>query len=80
MDIQLVTFNLRTQARQDGENNFPFRLPLITEKIQAEKSDVIGVQECRPRMRDALAAMLPEYVFVGVGRGRLLDDEGNYVL
>lgn len=27
MDIQLVTFNLRTQARQDGEKQFSFPAP-----------------------------------------------------
>lgn len=80
MNIQLVSFNLRTLARQDGENYFPFRMPLIVEKIQAERPDVIGVQECMPAMHDALAAMLPEYGFAGVGRGKQLDDEGNYVL
>lgn len=77
--IKLVTFNLRYPAANDGKNYFPFRLPLILKAMRKEQPDVMGVQECKPEMHQALSAMLPEYASVGVCRGATLDDEGTHI-
>lgn len=73
--IKLVTFNLRTPSKQDGANYFPFRLPLIVEKITRERPDAIGFQELKEAGRTALQAMLPEYMFIGLHRNADLTGE-----
>ena len=44
MDMKFVTFNLRVDRPQDGENSFVYRQPLIVQVIGREKPDVICFQ------------------------------------
>ena len=37
--MKIVTFNIRCDYGQDGDNNFCFRKPLILEKLEKEKAD-----------------------------------------
>ena len=37
--MKLVTFNIRCDYGEDGENNFVFRKPLILEKLRREEPD-----------------------------------------
>ena len=77
--ISIVSYNIRTQAPIDGINNFPNRVPLINETLHAKSPDIIGFQEMKPQMLDAVRAMLPDYTFAGTGRGARLDDESNNI-
>lgn len=81
MRFQNVTFNIRGiySADQDGEQCFNNRLPLIVEKINSEKPDIICFQEVMPEQKKALALNLPEYRFYGHGRCDDLYGEGVYV-
>ena len=73
--MKIVTFNLRTDHQQDGENCFVYRQPLIVRAIGREKPDVICFQEVLPHMAVWIRKNLPDYCSVGCGRGKMLDSE-----
>ena len=73
--FQIMTMNIRYPAPSDGEYYFPFRLPYIVEEVKSLRPDVLCFQEMLPFMYEALSSMLPEYAFIGIGRGQELDGE-----
>lgn len=73
--MKIVTFNLRCDHGQDGENCFVFRQPLILKTIERERPDVICFQEVLPHMAAWLKSSLADYYIVGCGRGEKLDSE-----
>ena len=73
--MKLVTFNLRCDHQQDGENCFIYRQPLILRAICRERPDVICFQEVLPHMAAWLKKSLADYYVVGCGRGERLDGE-----
>ena len=66
--MKIVTFNMRMACKEDGENYFFNRLPLIVKKINQRKPDIICAQEITDEMRLPLSAALPDYGMVGAGR------------
>ena len=79
-DMKFVTFNLRVDRPQDGENNFVYRQPLIVKVIGREKPDVVCFQEVEPHMAAWLKKSFPDYYAVGCGRGEKLDSEQMTVM
>lgn len=77
--MKLVTFNIRCDFGQDGANNFIYRRPLILEKIQQEKPDIIGFQEVLPHVAAWLKENLTEYYIVGCGREKDLTGEAMII-
>jgi endonuclease/exonuclease/phosphatase family metal-dependent hydrolase len=73
--MRVVTFNIRCDYDQDGENSFQYRKPLILRKIQKEKPDIIGFQEVLPHVAGWLKESLVEYYIVGCGRDEKLKNE-----
>ena len=73
--MKLVTFNIRCDFDQDGENSFRFRKGLILKKLEAEKPDVICFQEVLPHVAVWLRENLKDYYVVGCGRSEELRDE-----
>ena len=73
--MKFVTFNLRCDHQQDGNNCFIYRQPLILRTIHEEKPDVICFQEVLPHMAAWLKKNLPAYYVIGCGRGEKLDGE-----
>ncbi len=73
--FKFVTFNLRCDHNQDGENCFVYRQPLILKAIGEEKPDLICFQEVLPHMAAWLKQSLTEYYVIGCGRGKTLDGE-----
>ena len=73
--MKVVTFNIRCDYRQDGNNNFCFRQPLILEKLRREKPDVVCFQEVLPHVAAWLKDALPDYLVMGCGRSEDLRDE-----
>ena len=73
--MKFVTFNLRCDHQQDGENCFIYRQPLILRAFDREKPDVVCFQEVLPHMAAWLKQNLPDYFAVGCGRGEKLDGE-----
>jgi len=74
-DIKLVTFNIRCDYGQDGINNFNFRAPLITDKINTEKPDIICFQEVLPHIASWLKTAFADYYIIGCGRSADFADE-----
>ncbi len=67
--MKIVTFNLRTDVKVDGENRFQFRKGIILDKLTNEMPDVVGFQEVAVAMAQFLGRYLDkEYTFVGCGR------------
>ena len=73
--MKFVTFNIRCDYSQDGDNNFCFRKPLILEKIGQERPDIICFQEVLPHVAVWLKEELAEYYVIGCGRSEALEDE-----
>ena len=73
--MKLVTFNIRCDYGQDGENCFQFRKSFIKQKILYEKPDVICFQEVLPHVAVWLKEELEDYYVVGCGRSKELDNE-----
>jgi endonuclease/exonuclease/phosphatase family metal-dependent hydrolase len=63
-----MTFNIRYDEPRDGVNAWPNRKELVASMIRFHNADLVGVQEALKRQMDELAALLPEYAWVGVGR------------
>lgn len=73
--FKLVTFNIRCDYGQDGNNNFEYRKPFILEKLKAERPDLICFQEVLPHVAIWLKEVLTDYYVVGCGRSDTLEDE-----
>ena len=73
--MKLVTFNIRCDFGQDGDNNFCFRKPLILEKLRREQPDIICFQEVLPHVAVWLKENLWDYYVIGCGRSASLEDE-----
>jgi len=63
----VMTYNLR-YASSESPNAWPVRRPLIRECIQSVSPDLIGTQEGLYGQLRELAADLPEYDWIGLGR------------
>ncbi len=66
--LSVMTFNMRYDNPEDGQNNWRFRRERIAGVIQAQEVDVLGTQELLSNQFDDLQALLPGYRAVGVGR------------
>ncbi len=67
LTLRVMTFNLRFASDQQP-NAWPDRRPVMRHLIERESPDVIGTQEgLYPQLRD-LAADLPNYDWIGLGR------------
>lgn len=73
--MKFVTFNIRCDYSQDGDNNFCFRKALILEKIGRERPDIICFQEVLPHVAVWLKEELKEYYVIGCGRSETLENE-----
>lgn len=68
MQVNVMTFNIRYDTKEDGVNRFDGRKALIKSFLDREKPDVIGFQEVLPHVRAWLCDNLPDYVVLGMGR------------
>ncbi|MBQ7840297.1 MAG: endonuclease/exonuclease/phosphatase family protein [Lachnospiraceae bacterium] len=73
--MKLVTFNIRCDYGQDGDNAFSRRSPLILAKLNQEQPDIICFQEVVPHVAIWLKEKLTEYCVLGCGRSKTLDNE-----
>lgn len=74
--MKIVTFNVRCVWIGDGVNSFINRAAQIYLKINAEKPDVIGFQECVPNIVNLLRRMLPDYTIIFNQRDEHFGGEG----
>ncbi len=68
IDLKVMTWNIRYNNTDDGENAWPLRKSHVTELILFHAPDVIGMQEALLGQVNDIASHLPGYDWVGVGR------------
>lgn len=73
--MKIVTFNIRCDFNQDGENSFCCRKELILHKLEEEMPDIICFQEVLPHVAQWLKESLTDYYVIGCGRDVELRDE-----
>ena len=73
--MKFLTCNIRRGVCDDGANSFEFRAPYLLNKLLTEQPDIACFQEVMPFVADWLTDNLNDYVVIGCGRSRDLDDE-----
>ncbi len=73
--MKFVTFNIRYDCGEDGNNNFCYRQPFILRKLEEERPDIVCFQEVQPHAADWLKEELEGYYVIGCGRNRDLRGE-----
>ena len=68
LQLDVMTFNIRTSYIPDGENAWAKRKELVAETIRRYAPDVIGMQEAITEQIDYLTDVMPEYRWLGVDR------------
>ncbi len=66
--INVMTFNVRYDNPDDSANAWPNRVTLISDLLENEKPDIIGMQEVLYNQYELLDSLLSGYNSVGVGR------------
>ena len=73
--MNIVTFNIRCDHKQDGKKNFEYRKSIIQKCLLEKKPDIICFQEMLPHMGLWLSEVLKDYQLVGCGREKDLTGE-----
>lgn len=68
IDLKVMTWNIRYNNPDDGENAWPLRKSHVTDLILFHAPDIIGMQEALLGQVNDIASQLPGYDWVGVGR------------
>ncbi|HEX6322170.1 MAG TPA: endonuclease/exonuclease/phosphatase family protein [Vicinamibacterales bacterium] len=66
--LDVMSFNIRYGTANDGENRWEARRELLFEVIRDQHADVAGLQEALASQIDEIAAAVPFYGVIGVGR------------
>ena len=66
--LNVMTFNMRYDNPEDGENNWQYRRERVARVIESNGVDIFGAQELLVNQLNDLKGLLPEYDEVGVGR------------
>lgn len=69
IQLDVMTFNIRTSNIQDGDNAWPYRKELVAETIREFAPQVVGMQEAIEEQIEYLASVLPDYRWLGMDRG-----------
>lgn len=67
-NLRVMTYNIRLDTADDGANAWPHRRTAVAALLRFYTPDLFGLQEVRLHQRDQLAADLPSYTLLGVGR------------
>jgi len=68
LELNVLTFNIRYGTANDGENRWDNRRDMVFDVLQNHAPDLVGLQEALRFQLDQIAAALPEFAEVGVGR------------
>ena len=66
--LNVMSYNIRYDNPNDGPDAWPNRRADMVSYLRGRSPDIIGLQEALRRQLDFLAAGLPEYGEIGVGR------------
>ena len=67
-DLRVMTFNIRYDNPNDGENSWPYRREQVVSLVRFFAPDVLGVQESLAHQHAYMKAALPGYAAIGVAR------------
>lgn len=67
-NLHVMTYNIRFDNPNDGENAWPNRKNKVFTLLKQYDADVIGIQEALDHQLNEIISALPEYAFIGVGR------------
>lgn len=67
-EMKIVTFNIRYDNPEDSLNSWKSRASQVCRFIEAEKPDIVGMQEVLFNQYQLLDSVLSDYSSVGVGR------------
>ena len=67
-NLRIMTFNIRYNNPDDGENAWPNRKVFATNVIRYNRVDIVGLQEALAGQVEDLEKRLPEFSWFGVGR------------
>jgi len=74
--VTVMTYNIRLDTEQDGENRWDLRKELVVGLLGERAPDVFGIQEGLPWQVRYIDESLPGYAYVGEGREG--GDKGEY--
>ncbi len=67
-NLKLMSYNIRYDNPNDGENAWPTRKEFLFAQLAFYEPDVLGIQEALPHQVLEMAAALPKYNYVGTAR------------
>ncbi|KOH45412.1 endonuclease/exonuclease/phosphatase family protein [Sunxiuqinia dokdonensis] len=65
---KVVTYNIRLNTPDDGENAWPNRKHLVTDLLRFHEADIIGMQEVLYDQLTDISLQMPGFDQIGVGR------------
>lgn len=68
VQLDVMTFNIRTSNIPDGDNAWQYRKELVAETIREFAPQVVGMQEAIDEQLEYLTSALPEYRWLGMDR------------
>jgi endonuclease/exonuclease/phosphatase family metal-dependent hydrolase len=77
--VKIMTYNIRLDIASDGENDWTHRKDFLNGQLQFYAPDVFGVQEAKPNQVLDIAAALPQYSYVGIGRDGIGKGESSNI-
>lgn len=75
-EVSLMTYNIRLDVASDGENAWPNRKDNLVAQLAFYAPDIFGIQEGMPHQVTYINQQMPNYSFIGKGRGG--EDKGEY--
>lgn len=66
--FNIITYNIRMNTPDDGENAWPLRKDKVAGLLSFHEADIFNVQEALPEQMDDMTAAFPGFDHVGVGR------------
>lgn len=66
--MNVITYNIRVNIPEDGENAWPNRKEMVGQLLRLHKPDIFGLQEALIDQIEDIYNALPEYNWIGVGR------------
>lgn len=67
-EMNIISFNIRYNTPNDGENAWPNRIEMVTDLLLFHDADIFGMQEALYGQILDVKNKLPEYEWFGVGR------------
>lgn len=67
-DLKVITYNIRYDNPNDGENRWDLRKDFLSQQIQFHTPDVFGIQEGKLHQLKYLDSTLVDYKYIGIGR------------